>query len=837
MYYLRSIKFYLIAILTCLSVTTPHITWSEDRIEYPFIIEALEDYSTENKPYQRYANQRFIQGKDVVIFGSEVTITTPLLSNGGDVIIFTDHLHVAAPIDTRVYFDHDGDFFEKDSENGCRSILTWLKGADTVIDSFELFYRLSDDVWDDRKKQYVLKPAKRFPEAPAGMTLCANPGSSSRGIEYFPIQAMKWENLRSGNITVFAHRITFCRECKKLNPNWNGVKAEIPEIVEPKSLVKDTTLFNARGLRGSRGGMPFWGCAYRGASNPKVCVNPPNHYRRGPFRGGDAGDVSIYLVNNTDTYQQEQKKPPAQREFMTRIGVTGGQQGSHVKFAASCFSLTGVGLACPKAPDHPTRKIWGAPYPEEVWPDAPKAQDGTFVMDSLNSDEALSLLSLRLHALRLNRLSKASPVSKDLMNIQKTVLPQPPIDHLTEYLLTTLQEVYLHTTSLAMNLEAKPPSSSPLPQVFDTIFQTRDQPFTFSPFNTQIYFSLAQFHFYKKNGTFNDFLRDMGGLLNFSLDSALSLRKPFDTSRDRIHIDEVTQPPSTNLKASHPSLFEFVARNHDAKFKRALQRLQTSLSRTLKTVSRQTWFSQVSESLDGSITSLLDVRRQYDKQQYHAMFQGVLQMGESLFLFDKERRPFMPSLAPSHQQFPIFDEYRLFLEWLETMAHVMVGLKNSEVDHIRENPPSYFQNRLRSLDFYPDLLRVMMLDEVRRGTAFKSPSYFRDLLLLKQFLRWYPQETLTSNNWTSSGSSCANSEIPSVQHTIQKPTGKSITCLEVTPSKNHWTELRVHPDRKTLGDMVLYRFPPSGMKKVINLGGLFYDYELQWDGKAQASPY
>ena len=271
-------------------------------------------------------------------------------------IIFTS----PAPIDTRVYFDHGGGFFEKDGDNGCKSIHFWLKGADTVIDSYEQFYSLSDDIWDEHSKSYSLKLATRFPEAPAGMTLCANKGASSRGIEYFPIEVIKWENLRSGNISIFAHSISFCPECEKFHPSWNGVKAEIPEITSQKDLVKDTTFFNARGIRGSRGGMPFWGCEYRGNNNPDICSNPPNHYRRGPFRGGDAGNISIYLVNNEVWFQKEQRKAPKDQDIHTRTGITGGQQGSHVKFTASCFSLTGVGLGCPKAPDRPTRENLGS---------------------------------------------------------------------------------------------------------------------------------------------------------------------------------------------------------------------------------------------------------------------------------------------------------------------------------------------------------------------------------------------------------------------------------------------------------------------------------------------
>ena len=230
MYSSITIRNYLFIFLSIFVMIFPSLVWSEDRYDYPYTVEAFGKHTGENKPYRRYESQRFIQGKDIVIFGSEVTIETPLLSNGGDVIIFTDHLHLAAPIDTRVYFDHGGGFFEEDSDNGCRSIQFWFKGADTVIDSYELFYSLSDDIWDDHSKSYSLKRATRFPEAPAGMTLCANRGSSSRGIEYFPIQVMKWDNLRSGNITIFAHSISFCPECGKLDPTWNGVKAEIPEI-------------------------------------------------------------------------------------------------------------------------------------------------------------------------------------------------------------------------------------------------------------------------------------------------------------------------------------------------------------------------------------------------------------------------------------------------------------------------------------------------------------------------------------------------------------------------------------------------------------------------------
>ena len=447
MYSLKTTHYYFIVVLSILLMTNPSFTWAENRYDYPFTVEVLGEYSPDNKPYSRYADQRFIQGKDIVIFGSDVRIDTPLLSNGGDVIIFTDHLHLSAPIDTRVYFDHGQGFFEQSSNNGCKSIHFWLKGADTVIDSYELFYRLSDDVWNDETKSYSLQRATRFPEAPAGMTLCANRGASSRGVEYFPLQALKWENLQSGNIVIFANNISFCPKCGKFHPTWNGVKSEIPEIIEKRRFVKDTTFLNARGLRGSRGGMPFWGCQYRGTANPEVCTNPPNHYRRGPFRGGDAGNVSVYIVNNEDWFQNEQQKAPRDQEIRTRTGVTAGQQGARVKFTASCFSKRGVSLTCPKAPEHPTRKIWGAPYPEEAWSDAPQADDGSFILESLNSDEALLLVSLKLQALGTKRGYDTETHLKEYHLTQNVIYSGSPTDHLTTYLLSN----YSRSTSTSFN--------------------------------------------------------------------------------------------------------------------------------------------------------------------------------------------------------------------------------------------------------------------------------------------------------------------------------------------------------------------------------------------------
>ena len=95
MYSIKTIHYYFFAFFIIFIVTSPLPAWPEDRYDYPYTVEVLGEYSRENKPYARYESQRFIQGKDIVIFGSDVTINTPLLSNGGDIIIFTDHLHLS----------------------------------------------------------------------------------------------------------------------------------------------------------------------------------------------------------------------------------------------------------------------------------------------------------------------------------------------------------------------------------------------------------------------------------------------------------------------------------------------------------------------------------------------------------------------------------------------------------------------------------------------------------------------------------------------------------------------------------------------------------------------
>ncbi len=54
---------------------------------------------------------------DVLCVGESVTVDSPIVTNGGDVIIYGDRVRIAQPIDTRVYINHSAlDHFENE---GC----------------------------------------------------------------------------------------------------------------------------------------------------------------------------------------------------------------------------------------------------------------------------------------------------------------------------------------------------------------------------------------------------------------------------------------------------------------------------------------------------------------------------------------------------------------------------------------------------------------------------------------------------------------------------------------------------------------------------------------------
>jgi hypothetical protein len=191
---------------------------------------------------------KIIRKRDVLIFGDRVVITQPLLTNGGNVIVYADELHLQAPIDTRIYIDFSK---KKFIEEDCGLIPLFYRASETLgmnttaYESYRLFYELTDEIWSDKSKSYELQRSLKRPEIPIyGHTSCVQKGDTGRTIvpppEYnITKYRLFMDKVRSGSISFFVNKVSFCTDCFPSTAGWDGRKPEIPERsgVTPRAML------------------------------------------------------------------------------------------------------------------------------------------------------------------------------------------------------------------------------------------------------------------------------------------------------------------------------------------------------------------------------------------------------------------------------------------------------------------------------------------------------------------------------------------------------------------------------------------------------------------------
>ncbi|TDV08899.1 hypothetical protein DET60_102201 [Raoultella planticola] len=267
---------------------------------------------------------------DIVCIGDVVRVTTPIRSNGGDIIIFANRLELSAPIDSRVYISPDdySPYLEKSDTYSGASELTIAKQGSDLRKIYDDYYRRSPD-------KVVSSEGKIFlPENPAGLTgqeywSCESPDSSSLKAMVpatSPPLLTEKSNINPGIIKVFANTFTFDDAALAAYPLFDGD----PLSCNTSPLFTKGKVFIARGMRGGRGGAG----ATTAAFYPKFpCVD--SAYRRSGFlnaaggSGGSGGHVRLVIVgstvNNIDA------------ELESRIAIDGGPPGSAQRIRAPAW--------------------------------------------------------------------------------------------------------------------------------------------------------------------------------------------------------------------------------------------------------------------------------------------------------------------------------------------------------------------------------------------------------------------------------------------------------------------------------------------------------------------
>ena len=259
----------------------------------PVTLLGLPDPPTVNPALRRVSR---------VFVGQTVTISEPVLTNGGNVLIVADRLVVNAPIDTRVRLQPTVPFhgvgpsfppgalsppFAQPQTAAFREWFLWHQAYDPAKRTYT--YRAS-------ALEHYLAGQARLTSMPYGrmaiddVHLDQTLGNRVNGSD--APEGFNRAVLKSGDIVVYAREIQFCAECRRPafqgTPIPNGDPGDFEEV----------TFFDASGLRGGRGGLgSFVMCTWWGGGlNCSGLEVLQGGLSGKPSRGGDAGDVRINFV-------------------------------------------------------------------------------------------------------------------------------------------------------------------------------------------------------------------------------------------------------------------------------------------------------------------------------------------------------------------------------------------------------------------------------------------------------------------------------------------------------------------------------------------------------------
>ena len=253
-----------------------------------------------------------------------MTINEWLQTNGGDVLIVADEVVINAPIDTRVRFRmgpnywvaNSGPIFTTDWQS-LEDILEFSPAHQHAYDALYLWR----ETYDPNKKKFVYGvgprptpgkftdfaqlPSAQVPLArivPTGPYHGANPSNG----EDAPDADVIWENVRSGNIIIYATQIRLCEACKKalsLPPQSSFSQPSDPFDVEKAIFLQTSGL---KGGRGGAGSLSYCPSRYD-PSDAKSCEllrTKPGGLSGRPVRGGDAGSIGLFFVNRRPTLDE-----------------------------------------------------------------------------------------------------------------------------------------------------------------------------------------------------------------------------------------------------------------------------------------------------------------------------------------------------------------------------------------------------------------------------------------------------------------------------------------------------------------------------------------------------
>ena len=293
---------------------------------------------------------KFITKSDVVWVDDIIHIKDPLITNGGDAVLFAKLIVVEAPIDTRVAIDTYGFFWDVDP-NVPFNVHTIVSMNDFDLSMYgNNQWRFFNDLrfWEDRydpatrayrfrgKGELPMIPRPgdkeafiKIPKLPIGNYQLPSGKNPHHGYNSVPQNGSDAPNqivnraaTRSGNIYMFAEDIQICPESTL--PTWE--KAADGDDYDYNRPV----FFYASGLKGGRGGPG----SYQAGNGLQL---PQEEYFSNGIsgkagRGGDAGSVYFYILNADKDWLQEQTSAIGEAQKKKERLFSGGAVGPHWEF-------------------------------------------------------------------------------------------------------------------------------------------------------------------------------------------------------------------------------------------------------------------------------------------------------------------------------------------------------------------------------------------------------------------------------------------------------------------------------------------------------------------------